>query len=148
MTFPNLPNGSKRRCPTMHRPAMHRPTMHRPTMHRPTMHRPTMHRIVLALLIASCFAYRTPALAGNSVSGANAITVAAGDTGTCALSPCLISLKMPPGDGRYQVTGNQIDIGTYPAGQTVRLGNFFDSQALAIKGAGVPKAYVYILKSM
>ncbi|MGB5833312.1 MAG: hypothetical protein WBG92_15150 [Thiohalocapsa sp.] len=89
-----------------------------------------------------------PAIAGNSVSGSNAITVKPGDTGTCALSPCLVTLEMPPGDGSYEVTGNQIRVGTYPAGKTVRLGNFFDSQAFAIKGADVPKAYVYILKGL
>jgi len=78
------------------------------------------------------------------VSGAMSVTVQPGDTGTCATSPCRIRFVMPPGDGEYEVTGNEVTIGTYPAGQTVDLGNYFKPQAIAVKGAGVRKAYVYI----
>jgi hypothetical protein len=88
------------------------------------------------------------AAGGNFPSGSNAITVKPGDTGTCALSPCRITLEMPPGDGSYEVTGNEISIGSYPAGKAVDIGNYFDSQALVIKGAGVKKTYVYILKGL
>ena len=77
-------------------------------------------------------------------SGANAVTVKPGQTANCATSPCAISLVMPAGSGSYEVTGNSVKIGTYPAGETVNLGNYFKSQALAIEGADVPKAYVYI----
>jgi hypothetical protein len=55
---------------------------------------------------------------------------------------------MPPGEGRYEVTANEVRVGTYPAGQPADLGNFFESQAFAIKGAGVKKAYVYIADEM
>jgi hypothetical protein len=77
-------------------------------------------------------------------SGANAVTVKPGQTANCATSPCDISLVMPAGSGSYEVTGNSVTIGTYPAGETVNLGNYFNSQALEIVGADVPKAYVYI----
>ncbi|MGB5834232.1 MAG: hypothetical protein WBG92_19920 [Thiohalocapsa sp.] len=77
-------------------------------------------------------------------SGANAVTVKPGQTANCATTPCAISLVMPAGSGSYEVTGNEVTIGTYPAGETVNLGNYFKSQALAVKGADVPKAYVYI----
>jgi hypothetical protein len=77
-------------------------------------------------------------------SGANAVTVKPGQTANCATSPCAISLVMPAGSGSYEVTGNSVTIGTYPAGETVNLGNYFQSQALAVEGADVPKAYVYI----
>jgi hypothetical protein len=77
-------------------------------------------------------------------SGANAVTVKPGETANCATSPCAISLVMPAGSGSYEVTGNSVTIGTYPAGQTVNLGNYYQSQALAVEGADVPKAYVYI----
>jgi hypothetical protein len=77
-------------------------------------------------------------------SGANAVTVKPGQTANCATSPCAISLVMPAGRGRYEVTGNSVTIGTYPAGETVNLGNYFESQALEVIGACVPKAYVYI----
>ena len=88
------------------------------------------------------------AASGKFPSGSNAITVKPGDTGTCALSPCLITLEMPPGNGSYEVTANEISIGSFPAGKAVNLGNYFDSQAFAIKRAGVKKAYVYILKGL
>lgn len=78
------------------------------------------------------------------VSGSNAITVAPGDTGDCATSPCRVTLQMPPGDGSFEVTANEVSLGEYPAGKAVDLGNFFSSQAFAIKGAGVKKAYVYM----
>ncbi len=77
-------------------------------------------------------------------SGANSITVKPGQTGNCATSPCQVSLVMPAGTGSYEVTGNQVSIGTFPAGETVNLGNYFQSQAIEVVGAGVPKAYVYI----
>ena len=43
---------------------------------------------------------------------------------------------------RSPATASQF--GTYPAGETVNLGNYYQSQALAVEGAEVPKAYVYI----
>lgn len=79
-----------------------------------------------------------------SPSGAMSVTVAPGETGTCAISPCRIFLEMPPGEGEYRVTGNQVDFGSYPAGKTVNLGDFYEPQAIEIVGAGVPKAYVYL----
>jgi hypothetical protein len=86
----------------------------------------------------------TGAAAAAHVSGSNAITVAPGDTGDCATSPCQVTLQMPPGDGSYEVTANEVSLGEYPAGQPADLGNFFSSQAFAVKGAGVKKAYVYM----
>ena len=77
-------------------------------------------------------------------SGANAVTVKPGQTANCATSPCAISLVMPAGSGSYEVTGNSVTIGTFPAGETVNLGNYFKSQALEVIGADVRKAYVYI----
>ncbi len=101
-----------------------------------------------AMLVASLGLVVGSVLAETHVSGSNAITVAPGETGTCATSPCQVTLQMPPGDGSYEVTGNEITIGTYPAGQAVNLGNYFESQAFAIKGAGVKKAYVYLPQEM
>lgn len=77
-------------------------------------------------------------------SGAITVTVGPGDTGRCAISPCRVLLEMPPGDGEYAVTGNEIRLGTYPAGKTVDLGNYYKPQAIEIQGAGVPRAFVYI----
>jgi len=98
-----------------------------------------------AVLLTAAFAVLPPTPANAAdVSGSNEITVKPGDTGTCAVSPCRIHLVMPPGDGEHEVIGNEVKIGDYPAGETVDLGNYFAPQALAVKGAGVPKAYVYM----
>ena len=77
-------------------------------------------------------------------SGAITVTVKPGDTGTCAISPCRVFFEMPAGDGNYQVLGNQVEFGRYPAGKTVNLGNFFEPIAIEVVGANVPKTYVYI----
>lgn len=77
-------------------------------------------------------------------SGAITITVKPGDTGNCAISPCRVLFEMPAGSGDYQVLGNQVDFGLYPAGKIVNLGDFYEPVAIEVVGAGVPKAYVYI----
>lgn len=77
-------------------------------------------------------------------SGAITITVKPGDTGNCAISPCRVLFEMPPGTADYQVLGNQVDFGRYPAGKTVNLGNFYEPIAIEVVGANVPKTYVYI----
>ncbi len=80
----------------------------------------------------------------NHPTGAIAITVKPGDTGTCITAPCQVSLVMPPGQGSYEVTGNQVRVGTYPAGRTVNLGGYYESQKFVIVGAKVAPAYVYV----
>jgi len=80
----------------------------------------------------------------NSISGFDQLTLAPGDTGNCDSSPCQVYLKIPAGSGSYEVTANEVRVGTYPAGQTAFLGSFWQSQAFAIKGMNVPKAYAYI----
>ncbi len=77
-------------------------------------------------------------------TGEVAITVEPGQTGNCGYSPCAVSLAMPAGSGSYEVTANEVSVGTYPAGETARIGSFYQSQAIEIKSANVPKAYVYI----
>jgi len=103
---------------------------------------PSKHRIYLAAFAAAAV------LSGCNVkedpTGVIAITVKPGQTGTCESSPCEVSLVMPAGSGSYEVTGNEVSLGTYPAGRTARIGSFWQSQAIEIKGAGVPKTYVYI----
>jgi hypothetical protein len=77
-------------------------------------------------------------------SGAMSVTVKPGETGTCAIAPCRVYFEMPPGDGDYRITGNGVDIGRYPAGRTVNLGDFYDAISIAVEGTNLPKAYVYI----
>jgi hypothetical protein len=81
---------------------------------------------------------------GKTVSGFDQLNLAPGVTGQCDSSPCRVFLQLPPGKGSYVVTGNQITLGTYPAGQNAALGSFWTSQAFEIKGMDAPKAYAYI----
>jgi len=80
----------------------------------------------------------------NNITGVEQITLAPGDTGQCESSPCQVFLKIPAGTGSYEVTGNETSIGKFPAGQTVSLGSFWQSQAIEIRGMDVAKAYAYI----
>jgi hypothetical protein len=75
------------------------------------------------------------------------ITVAPGVTGTCQSNPCRVFFRMPKGTGTYKVTGIAMVYGTYPAGQTVSLGNFFETNDIKVPDAGVPPAYVYVPQS-
>lgn len=98
----------------------------------------TLTAVFVALALAGC---------GNpskDPTGIIDITVKPGDTGDCESTPCQVKLVMPAGTGSYEVTANEVRVGTYPAGQTVNLGNFWQSQKFTIVGAGVPPAYVYI----
>jgi hypothetical protein len=97
-----------------------------------------------ALSIAALLALMGCAGVQEEPSGAIAVTVKPGQTGQCDTSPCQVSLIMPAGSGSYEVTANEVSLGSFPAGETANLGNFFQSQAFQVKGAGVPKAYVYI----
>ncbi|MBK1645503.1 hypothetical protein CKO25_12785 [Thiocapsa imhoffii] len=97
---------------------------------------------VATVLLGAC------ASSGEHVSGAMQITVRPGDTGTCDTSPCEVFLVMPPGTGSYAVTGNEVKIGDFPAGQTVSLGQLFGSNAIKVVGANVPPAYVYIPRDL
>jgi len=98
----------------------------------------------LFFLLAGCVS--TGGTGGdNAISGFDQITLSPGDSGNCESSPCTVFLQMPPGTGTFEVTSNESGrIGEYPAGQTVKLGSFWSSQAFAIEDADVPKAYAYI----
>jgi hypothetical protein len=94
--------------------------------------------LLLATLITGC------ASSGKDVTGFDSVTLAPGDTGNCDSSPCQVYLKMPAGTGSYEVTANEVSVGTFPAGQTAFLGSFWQSQAFQIRGMDLPKAYAWI----
>ncbi len=94
--------------------------------------------LLAALALGGC------ASSANYPTGVISITVKPGDTGTCESAPCQVNLVMPPGTGSYEVTGNEVRVGTYPAGQTVNLGGYWDSQKFEIVGAKVAPVYVYV----
>jgi hypothetical protein len=94
--------------------------------------------LLTALALGGC------ASSANYPTGVISITVKPGDTGTCESAPCQVKLVMPPGSGSYEVTGNEVRVGTYPAGQTVNLGGYWESQKFDIVGANVAPVYVYV----
>lgn len=81
---------------------------------------------------------------GRHVTAWGEITVAPGDTGTCQSNPCRVFFQMPPGEGTYRVTANEVKVGDFPAGKTVSLGSFFESNAIKLPGTQVPPTYVYV----
>lgn len=98
-----------------------------------------------ALLCALIGSAPTLQAGDKDITGFDQITLAPGDTGTCNSSPCTVYLKMPPGEGTYEVmSSGDGRVGEYPAGETVKLGSFWSDQAFTIKGMDVPKAYAYI----
>ena len=94
--------------------------------------------VLAAMLPGACVTH------GRFVSDWGQITLALGDTGTCSSTPCQVVFSMPPGEGTYNVMGIGFTIGDYPAGQTVNLGGFFESSAIKVQAANVPKAYIYV----
>lgn len=91
-----------------------------------------------ALLLTAC------ATTGRHVTDWGEITLAPGDTGSCQSNPCRLYLEMPAGEGKYRVTARGLDIGEYPAGQTVSLGSFFESSAIRLPGTNLPVTYLYV----
>jgi hypothetical protein len=89
-------------------------------------------------LIAACGPVR------QDPTGAISVTLRPGETGSCVIQPCEVRLVMPSGSGHYQVTANRVKVGAYPAGQTVSVGSFYETQAIRVEKPGVPPAYVYV----
>jgi hypothetical protein len=89
-------------------------------------------------LLAAC------ASSGRHVTSWGEITLAPGDTGTCQSNPCRVFFQMPPGEGTYTVTANRVKVGDFPAGKTVSLGSFFESNSIRLPGTQAPPAYIYL----
>lgn len=81
---------------------------------------------------------------GRHVSDWGEITLRPGDTGTCMSNPCRVYFEMPPGEGKYLVTANQVRVGEFPAGKTVTLGSFFESNSIKFPGTDIPHTYIYV----
>jgi len=114
-------------------------------MNPPTYSRSSRGRMTFAAALPLAFVLVGCVSTGNnSITGFDKITLAPGDTGNCNSSPCQVYLKMPAGTGSYEVTANEVSVGTFPAGQTAFLGSFWQSQAFAIKGMDAPKTYAYV----
>ena len=64
-----------------------------------------------------------------------------GGTGVCRAPPCTVQFRMPPGPGSYEVLSNEMSLGTFPAGETVTLGAFWNGKTFVVKSANVSPAY-------
>jgi hypothetical protein len=102
---------------------------------------PRLSVLGLPAVLAAC------APAGTHVTSWGEITVAPGQIGTCESNPCRVFFQMPKGSGTYKVLGNGLTYGEYRAGETVSLGNFFESNSIKVPDAGVPAARVYVPQS-
>jgi len=67
-----------------------------------------------------------------------------GGTGLCRATPCTVQFRMPAGTGSYEVMSDTMSLGTYPAGQTVTLGQFYHGHTFRVTGADVPPAYYHV----
>lgn len=105
---------------------------------------PRGHSLGWALGISAVLLLSGCASTGKVIQGWDEVTLAPGDTGQCISNPCRVLLQMPPGSGTYEVTGNETNLGQYPAGQTANLGAYTSSMGIQIKGVNVPQTYVYI----
>ena len=100
---------------------------------------------ILATLLAGCGsgATRSTACGGNNFEE---VLLEPGCSTICMAEPCAVRFRMPPGNGSFLVRGYGVDIGTYPAGQTVFLGSFFTGgHIFVVEGASVPPAYLTVL---
>ena len=103
-----------------------------------------LHRLGLAAWLPGLALVTSCASTGGFPTGWGEITLAPGDTGTCLSTPCRVYFQMPPGEGKYLVTANEVKVGDFPAGQTVMLGGFFETNAIKLPGTQIPPTYVYI----
>ena len=101
-------------------------------------------QLIPACLIAAIALLSACASTGNDVGGFDELHLAPGDTGTCDSTPCQVFLQIPAGTGSYKVTGNQLDLGTFPAGKEAALGSFWNTQVIQIQGMDVPDTHAYI----
>ncbi len=81
---------------------------------------------------------------GDGSSNFDVITLCPGASRSCSTVPCTVYYVMPEGTGSYQVTGNGIDVGEYPAGKKVNIGSYWESYYFDIVGADVPRAYAFM----
>jgi len=74
------------------------------------------------------------------------VTLCPGASAICASEPCNALFQMPPGEGEYQVTSNNLDLGTFPAGQTVNLGAFWrGAHHIEVQGSDAPDAHFWVV---
>jgi len=106
----------------------------------------TLGLCLLFALLAGC--------AGSERSGGNSacvkgnfeqVTLCPGASALCTTEPCNALFEMPPGEGEYRVTSNNIDWGTFPAGQTVNLGAFWrGTYYIEVQGTDAPAAHFWV----
>ena len=83
--------------------------------------------------------------AGNHVDSiGGSMVLGPGDTGLCRAAPCAVQFKMPTGTGSYEVLSDTMSIGTFPAGETANLGQFYNSHEFTVKGTDAAPAYFYV----
>jgi len=98
----------------------------------------------LMLGLVACADASGDASGDNVESLGGTMVLEPGGTGLCRAAPCTVQFRMPPGSGSYEVLSDTMSLGTYPAGETVTLGSFYNGHTFNVKGAGVAPAYFHV----
>lgn len=116
------------------------------TLDCPACGRPALVLCLLLVLLTGCAGSgKSTCVTGNFEQ----VTLCPGASAACASEPCDALFQMPPGEGEYQVTSNNIDLGTFPAGQTADLGAFWrGSHYIEVQGLDVPPALFWVMGDM
>lgn len=110
----------------------------------------TLGLCVVFALLAGC-ASNEPGEDRNACVKGNfeQVTFCPGASAICTIEPCTALFQMPPGEGEYKVTSNNIDLGTFPAGQTVYLGAFWGgAHYIEVQGSDAPAAHFWVSQDM
>ena len=104
----------------------------------------TLTILIFPVLLAGCGSNmsKSTACGGNNF---DEVTLQPGCSTICAQEPCKVMFRMPSGDGKYLVRGTAVDIGEYPAGETVFLGSFWrGSHRFTVEGTDADPAWLHI----
>ena len=100
--------------------------------------------LACSLFIAGCVSNPTP---GTACDGNNfdQVMLQPGCSTICFQEPCRVFFRMPPGKGSYLVRGSAMEIGEYPAGETVYLGSFWKGgHRITVEGANAPTTWLWV----
>ena len=108
----------------------------------------TVALLALPLIAACSTTAHTPQVVtgqGNIV-GANVSTAVASVErgGSCAVNPCQVLFRTPPGEGDIRIVANGFDLGTFPRGETVSLGSYTESVRISLPGTDYGWVFVNI----
>lgn len=110
---------------------------------RPLTHFPAAVSVAIAVGLGGCISD-----APTESEDVGEIILQPGDSKTCISTPCTVWFQMPEGTGTYTLLQDgETKLGDYPAGQKVRLGNFWSRHYFKIPNSDFPEAHLYTVGS-